>query len=75
VKNIDPDGRWVTSIFLQGSIGVGVGYGLYATQQSGIAYDRHGTTHYQMTGVSHIILSFRIYPSLNAKMGLLVAWI
>jgi len=54
VKHVDPDGKWVASVFLQGSIGVGVGYGLYGAQQSGIAYDRHGKTHFQMTGVAHI---------------------
>jgi hypothetical protein len=54
VKYIDPDGRWVASRFIQGSIGAGLGYGLYATQQSGVAYDKYGTTHFQMTGVAHI---------------------
>jgi hypothetical protein len=54
INRIDPDGRWVASVFLQGSIGVGLGYGLYAAQQTGIAYDKYGTSHFQTTGVAHI---------------------
>jgi hypothetical protein len=54
INRIDPDGRWVASIFLQGSIGGGLGYGLYVVQQTGIAYDKYGTSHFQMTGVAHI---------------------
>jgi RHS repeat-associated protein len=54
VNRIDPDGRWVASVFLQGSIGVGLGYGMYAVQQTGIAYDKYGTSHFQMTGTAHI---------------------
>ncbi len=54
VKYVDPDGRWVASVFLQGNIGGGLGYGLYAVQQSGIAYDKYGTSHFQMTGTAHI---------------------
>jgi hypothetical protein len=54
INRVDPDGRWVASVFLQGSIGGGLGYGLYAAQQTGIAYDKYGTSHFQMTGTAHI---------------------
>lgn len=58
VKLVDSDGLspwhpkhgvWV--YYLKGNIGAGVGYALSASQQTGVAYDRHGTTHFT-TGVS-----------------------
>jgi len=56
IKFIDPDGMWpgVTFVYLQGNIGVSLGFGLYAVQQTGKAYDDYGTTHFTMSGVAHI---------------------
>lgn len=57
IKFADPNGQWpgVTTIFMQGNIGVGLGYGLYAVQQSGIAYDSYGKTHFTMTGTAYLV--------------------
>ncbi len=57
MKLVDADGKWpgVTSVFMQGNIGVGLGYGLYAVQQTGIAYDDYGKTHFTMTGTAYIV--------------------
>ena len=57
IRYIDPDGRWpgVTTIYLQGNIGGGMGYGLYAIQQSGISYDSYGKTHFTRTGTAYFV--------------------
>ena len=49
---VDPDGQWagVTMVYFRGNIGGGLGYGLYAQKQSGIAYDNYGKTHFTTTG-------------------------
>jgi hypothetical protein len=57
IKLVDPNGQWpgVTTIFMQANIGVGLGYGLYAVQQSGTSYDDYGRTHFTMTGTAYIV--------------------
>jgi hypothetical protein len=40
---------------LQGNVGAGLGYGVYAVQQTGKAYDDYGTTHFQMTGTAYVV--------------------
>ena len=57
MRFVDPDGMWpgVTYTFLQGNVGAGLGYGLYAVQQSGIAYDSYGKTHFTMTGTAYLV--------------------
>ena len=69
VKLVDFDGLWpgVTTIFTQGNIGAGLGFGLYAIQQSGISYDSYGKTHFTMTGTAYIVNQNLDEGSLNPK--------
>lgn len=53
----DPLGQWpgVTTIFFRANIGAAIGYGVYAVQQTGIARDDYGKTHFTMTGTAYIV--------------------
>jgi RHS repeat-associated protein len=72
VRYTNPDGNWpiVHFWFIQGSIGAGLGGALYVTQQSGIAYDKAGTTHFIVTGVAHITNQDFSDGSLNTNFTL-----
>ena len=58
IKMVDPNGKWpfsgVVYRFFKGGAGLGVGFALSATQQSGIANDRRGITHFVMSSINHI---------------------
>ncbi|MBP5317813.1 MAG: RHS repeat-associated core domain-containing protein, partial [Paludibacteraceae bacterium] len=46
VKFVDPDGRVVMICKVSASVGVGLGYGLSGRIESGIVFDKYGTTTY-----------------------------
>ena len=58
IRYTDPNGEWpfpgVRFLFFKGGIGAGVTFALSAYQQSGIAKDRHGTTHFVMSRINYL---------------------
>lgn len=53
---VDQNGKWlgVTFVFGEISIGAGVGYGVYYVEQTGLAYDDVGKTHFTARTFLHI---------------------
>jgi len=53
---VDEDGKWpgVTYFFFEFDVGGGLAYGLNYVEQSGIAYDEVGKTHFTMTSALYI---------------------
>ena len=83
VKLVDPDGMspwypkhgvWV--YYLKGNIGAGVGFALSFCQQTGVAYDRHGVTHFTTNISGRYFVNQNLETSYNpsyylgADMGL-----
>ena len=54
---VDEEGKWpgVTYFFFEFDIGGGLGYGLNYVEQSGIAYDEVGKTHFTMTSALFVV--------------------
>jgi RHS repeat-associated protein len=54
---VDEDGKWpgVTFFYFEFDAGLGIGYGLNYVEQSGLAYDEVGKTHFTMTSAIYII--------------------
>jgi len=54
---VDKDGEWpgVTFMFFEFEVGAGLAYGLNYVEQSGIAYDEVGKTHFTMTNSIYIV--------------------
>ena len=53
---VDEDGKWpgVTYMYFELDVGLGLSYGLNYVEQSGIAYDEVGKTHFIMTSALYI---------------------
>jgi len=54
---IDVEGEWpgITFVYFEFDVGAGLGYGLNYVEQSGIAYDEVGKTHFTMTSALYIV--------------------
>ena len=72
MRLVDPDGMspwhpkhgvWV--YYLKGNVGAGVGYALSASQQTGVAYDRHGTTHFTTSVSGRYFVNQNLETSYN----------
>jgi hypothetical protein len=57
IMYIDENGEWpgVTFMFFEVEGGLGLGYGLNYIEQSGIAYDEVGKTHFTLTSAIYIV--------------------
>lgn len=56
IRSNDKDGKWpeVTYLYFEGGIGAGFGYGVYAIEQTGLAYDKVGKTHFTMSNFIYV---------------------
>ena len=56
VKYVDENGKWlgVTYMFFEGSVGGGIGLSVYDVEQSGLASDDVGKTHFQTRTFLHV---------------------
>lgn len=59
---VDQNGKWlgVTMVYFELDIGAGLGWGVNYVEQSGMAYDDIGKTHFKMTSAIYIV---------NQKLG------
>jgi RHS repeat-associated protein len=57
IMYVDVDGEWagITFMYFEAEVGAGIGYGLNYIEQSGIAWDDVGKTHFTLSSVLYIV--------------------